>query len=280
MMKRAIFLILFAGVLLSCSDRPLRPVPCDNRIVAHRGGSWECGYPDNSLAALSYAMDLGCYASECDFYITKDNRIVMTHATEDSCYVEGAHPWEQTLDEIRSKGILENGEPYPTLEDFLDKVMVKGNCTRLWLDIKRTFDGPGASRPEYAIAAAKRSCEIIRERHAEAFVEFICSGVPPIMDSCVLYAREAGIPIGWMAGKPAEEYERRGYDWINLNLWHSTLYGKERTIGEFLARDIDISVYVVDNPNEEEYIAPYLSQLKAITTGYPKRMLELTRKNR
>ena len=56
------------------------PAECDNIVVAHRGGSSEAGtgFPDNSRASLRYTMDLGCYASECDIYWTKDDKIVIT----------------------------------------------------------------------------------------------------------------------------------------------------------------------------------------------------------
>ena len=67
------------------------PVPekVNNKVVAHRGGSAEAGtakYPDNSIASLSYAISLGCYASECDIYWTADNNVVVAHAAN-GCYV-------------------------------------------------------------------------------------------------------------------------------------------------------------------------------------------------
>ena len=60
------------------------PVPekANNKVVAHSGGSAEAGtakYPDNSIASLSYAISLGCYASECDIYWTADNNVVVAH---------------------------------------------------------------------------------------------------------------------------------------------------------------------------------------------------------
>lgn len=32
------------------------------------------------MAALEYAMSLGCYGMECDIYWTKDNDIIVAHA--------------------------------------------------------------------------------------------------------------------------------------------------------------------------------------------------------
>ena len=93
------------------------PVPekVNNKVVAHRGGSAEAGtakYPDNSIASLSYAISLGCYASECDIYWTADNNVVVAHAAN-GCYVNNLKPWEHTLDELRAAGKLSNGELLP-----------------------------------------------------------------------------------------------------------------------------------------------------------------------
>lgn len=94
------------------------PAPCTNKIVAHRGGSTECGMPDNSKASLRYAMSLKLYGSECDIYWTKDNNVVIAHAS-DAYYINGLRPYEHTLTELRKRGKLKNGEELPTLEEFL-----------------------------------------------------------------------------------------------------------------------------------------------------------------
>ena len=135
------------------------PAPCDNRVVAHRGGSRESGIPDNSRAGLKYTMSLKCYAMECDIYWTKDNNVIIGHAT-DTYYINGLRPWEHTLTEIRKAGVLKNGETIPILEDFLDIVQVEGNCTKLVLDIKN-LDG---NLTAYPIKAVQRACEIIKEQ--------------------------------------------------------------------------------------------------------------------
>ena len=132
-------------------DGFMKPAACSNTVVAHRGGAAECGAPDNSMAALEYAMSLGCYGMECDIYWTKDNDIIVAHANGD-CKVNNLQPWTATVAELRAAGRLSNGEELPTLEEFIRRVMVEGNCTRLVLDVKRV-DKPYA-QPEYVINAA------------------------------------------------------------------------------------------------------------------------------
>ena len=79
-----------------------RPKLANNKVVAHRGGSKEISYPDNSIEALNYAIDLGCFASECDVYLTKDDRIIVAHADKED-KINGLHPWEATYEEIKPK---------------------------------------------------------------------------------------------------------------------------------------------------------------------------------
>ena len=135
-------------------DGLLKPAACTNNIVAHRGGSAECNAPDNSLASLRYAIEQGCYASECDIYWTKDDNVVVAHA-DGQCKINGMHPWEHTLAELRAAGKLSNGEQLPSLEDFIKEVKKETCCTRLWLDVKNiTYP---ATLTEHAIAATRRS---------------------------------------------------------------------------------------------------------------------------
>ena len=120
-MRKTLLTILALGAvaMMSCSkdNTPSQPIwpddgddeptetldkPLDggNIVVAHRGGSTEAGkgFPDNSIASLEYAMSLKCYASECDIYWTKDNKVVVAHA-DSECKINGVHPWEATLAE-------------------------------------------------------------------------------------------------------------------------------------------------------------------------------------
>ena len=135
--------LVAAGLAAGCSDDedlkdwtgPSKPgteikTPAEvgNRVVAHRGGSTEAGtrqFPDNSVAALNYAIGLGCYASECDIYLTKDDDVVVAHASA-GCYINNLKPWEHTLAELRAAGTLDNGEQLPSLADFIDGVLEAG----------------------------------------------------------------------------------------------------------------------------------------------------------
>ena len=256
------------------------PAPCDNKVVAHRGGARESGNPDNSRASLKYTMSLKCYAMECDIYWTKDNNVIIGHAT-DTYFINGLKPWEHTLTEIRKAGVLKNGETIPTLEDFLEIVQVEGNCTKLVLDIKN-LDG---SLTAYPIKAVQRACEIIKERKAEKFCEFICAGNETVAAAAANCMVVYGIPVGWMANKNPAGHKAKGFNWANLSAKsYMTPYGDgERTIDEFKNAGMQISVFNIDltagDGNavySEEAVNYYInrySDLRFICTNYPKWML-------
>ncbi len=258
----------------------MKPAECDNNVVAHRGGATECKLPDNSLAALRYSIELGCYGSECDIYWTKDDNVVIAHA-DSKCMINGMHPWEHTLAELRAGGALSNGEQLPSLEDFIKEVKKETCCTRLWLDIKNiTYP---STLPEYAINATRRSCEIVTEMEARHFVEFICTGNTTVMKSSFAYAKAAEIPIGWMNNRSAAEYAALSYDWANLASQH--MYPAAggtgvRTIEEFEKEGVALSVYNVDrqsgdgnavySPEAVDFYCQNAKRLRAVTSNYPK----------
>ena len=144
---------------------PAAPAKANNIIVAHRGGSAEAGKnstPDNSIASLRYAKSLKCFASETDIYWTKDNRIIVVHATSD-IKINGKYPWEHTLEELRKGYKLSNGEIPPTLEEYIAEAMTEGSCTKLWLDLKNCYVSSSQPGYEYVANACKYASKIIKE---------------------------------------------------------------------------------------------------------------------
>ena len=267
-------------------DGFMKPAACSNTIVAHRGGASECGAPDNSMAALEYAMSLGCYGMECDIYWTKDDDIIVAHADGD-CKVNNLQPWTATVAELRAAGRLSNGEELPTLEEFIRRVMVEGNCTRLVLDVKRV-DKPYA-QPEYVVNAARRACEIVTEMKAKHFVELICTGFNlDAMKAAHNFAVIADVPIGMNSSRSGKEYGTLGFGWANL----SATSGMEaaaggtgsRSLEEYEKAGVALSVYNVDQRAGDGnavystaavnyYIANY-KRFRTLCSNYPKWLIE------
>lgn len=88
-------------------------------IVAHRG-YWNCeeaGYARNSVAALRCAQEAGFWGSEFDVNMTSDGVLLIYHDNIIDGKVIDLTPYEEF------KGYrLENGEPIPTIDDYLSQV--------------------------------------------------------------------------------------------------------------------------------------------------------------
>ena len=87
-------------------------------IVAHRG-FWNCeeaGYAKNSLAALKCAQENGFWGSEFDVNMTADSVLIVFHdSSVDGKRIE-KHPYEAF-----TYFKLENGEPIPTIDQYLEQ---------------------------------------------------------------------------------------------------------------------------------------------------------------
>ena len=97
-------------------------------IVAHRG-YWE-GNAQNSIASLKKAQEFGCWGSECDVHLTSDNVVVVNHDGVIGLTDIQTSPFEDIVGYQ-----LKNGEPVPTLDEYLDQAVLSDSCV-LVLEIK------------------------------------------------------------------------------------------------------------------------------------------------
>lgn len=295
-MKRRFATILFVFcALLGCSrdnypaepdwDRinpDPEPVETGNRVVAHRGGSAEAGVPDNSIAALKYAISLGCYGSECDVYWTSDGRIVVAHADGQS-RINGLVTYEHTLAEIRAAGKLSNGEDIPTLEEYLDIAMESN--TRLVIDIKRIDNEGGTS---YVVKCAEKVCDLVKEKNASEYVILLCTGYnQSVMTQAWALAKKAGLEMAMNSGRSAYEYTALGFKWANLSA--ATQMGAGTTesdalLKSYLDAGIGVSVYNIDKRSGDgnavysgsgvQWYINHRDSFRMLCSNYPKWLLE------
>ncbi|MGP4004240.1 glycerophosphodiester phosphodiesterase [Streptomyces sp. 8N706] len=131
------------------ADHPHRPV-----VVAHRGASAYA--PENTLAAVDKADDLGITWVENDVQRTKDGALVVIHDTDlkrttnvEQVFPDRA-PWKVsdfTLEEIRQLDAgswfssAYAGARVPTLQDYLERV--SAHRQKLLLEIKAPELYPG-----------------------------------------------------------------------------------------------------------------------------------------
>ncbi len=116
-----------------------KPKHGNTYVIAHRGA--HIGIPENSLAAIQKAIDIGCDFVEIDTRATKDGRIVSVHNSTVDQYVVGTKGKVKdfTLEEIKKLDIGEKmgGEwmhtRIPGIEDILQ--LCRGQIG-IYLDLK------------------------------------------------------------------------------------------------------------------------------------------------
>lgn len=103
----------------------------NNTIVAHRGAWKSKGLPENSIASLRHAIELGCTGAEFDVHMTADDSLVVNH--NDDFY-------KLQIEKSKYADLiaftLSNGEKLPTLREYLLAGINKNNTTRLVCEIK------------------------------------------------------------------------------------------------------------------------------------------------
>lgn len=128
--KKGILLLLFFLLGSSLSVRGQeKAVKKELRFVGHRGASYLA--PQNSLASIKLAWELGADAAECDVMLSADNRVVVfhdknTHKITGEKYVVADTPWE-TLQNLRILPVETNlpeyqDEKIPLLKDLLETI--------------------------------------------------------------------------------------------------------------------------------------------------------------
>ena len=192
MKKRSMHILLGGAVLLTALSGCCKPHLY--KVIAHRGGYLENGLAECSIASLKETIRERCYGSECDVMWTADGQILVCHP-DDSGKVNGLIPSKNTLADIRAAGKLSNGEPMPSLADFLAVVTDRKRNplgTKLWLDIK------GGPEDPYGDKVMEASAVLAREMDACGLVEYLVPwNHPDYPGVATRFREEYGIPCAW-----------------------------------------------------------------------------------
>lgn len=133
-MKKIAFLMI-AFVFPACQQKnqEVKMTPSDLSTFmncAHRGASGHA--PENTLAAMQKAIEMGAQMSELDVQQTADDELVLFHDDKLNRTSTGkGYLWEKTLAELRALDAGSwyakefAGEPIPTLEEVIELVRGK-----------------------------------------------------------------------------------------------------------------------------------------------------------
>jgi glycerophosphoryl diester phosphodiesterase len=133
-----------------------------NKVIAHRGAWKNTGAPENSIAALKHAISLRCEGSEFDVHMSADSVPVVNH----DAAIQGISIANTSSRELLALK-LSNGEPMPTLEQYL-KAGLEQQQTKLILEIKTSELGK-----EHSIALTRKIVALVEDLQAQAWVDYI-----------------------------------------------------------------------------------------------------------
>lgn len=224
-------------------------------IVAHRG--FHKTAPENSIAAVKAAKDLGLFAAEIDVWRTTDGRLVIHHdAKVDNLEIQNC-----TYDQLKEVK-LSNGESLPTLESMLDCIG-KESKTKLIIEIKTH------NSPEKQLAAATDVISLVKSKGMDAMVEFISFSY----DTCKgIAAADKTAFVGYLNGdKSPEEAAADGIRCLDYQM--SVFASNPAWIKDAQNRGIVVNVWTVNS--DAEIMSAVSKGVDRITTDNPDRIAEL-----
>lgn len=165
-MKYHTFLFIVSSLLFAACFKPAqngRFKAASNPVVAHRGAWKTKSLPENSIASLRAAIDLGCTGSEFDVRMTADDSLIINHDPAwHNLIIEKSKYAELT------QYPLSNGEKLPTLREYLLEGARNNQHTYLVCEIK-----PSEISKERGKRIAARVLALIQELRVEKRVVYI-----------------------------------------------------------------------------------------------------------
>ena len=230
-------------------------------IVAHRG-YWNCeagGHARNSVAALKAAQEAGFWGSEFDVNMTADSVLLVFHDSSINGKRIDQHPYSAFADYR-----LENGEPIPTLQAFLEQAR-KSETTKLVFELKQH------ATPALEDGAVRKSLDVLKEYgmlspERVMFISFSLHECRELARFC------PGFTVQYLGANlwPAEVLDN-GINGIDLN--YNAYLEDGRYHDEARRHQMSINVWTIDSRETmEKVIATGIDQL---TTDEPMLAREL-----
>ncbi len=235
-------------------------------IVAHRG-YWNCedaGYAKNSLAALECAQKAGFWGSEFDVNMTADSVLIVFHDSK----IKGKRIEKYPFEEFKDYR-LKNGEPIPTIDQYLEQ---------------------GRKYPETVLVyeLKKHSCDEVEDLFVDLSIQKLeeyalldPSKVIFISFSYHICKRLSeklpGFTVQFLSG--TKEPEKVFEDGINgIDYSHKTLKLNKKWIKKAKKLGMSTNTWTVNTLKDME--AMFKMKVGTITTDYPQIVRELLESKR
>ena len=232
------------------------------KVIAHRGAWKNTNLPQNSLGALNAAINMQCFASECDIWMTADSVLVVNH---------DPHFYEMPIESTTYSELLTkkypNGESIATLKQFLTTI-TKQKRTRLVLDIK-----PSKISKERSIVLAQKCYEMVSAHKAQKIVDYILFDY----DACLALEKlNPKANIAYLNGDKSPEQVSQDGLW-GIDYSYKVFQKNENWVADAQQRKLTVNVWTV---NDQALAESYINQkVDFITTDEPEMLLKMVDKN-
>ena len=226
------------------------------RVIAHRGFWKTQGSAQNSITSLLKADSIGCYGSEFDVWLTKDNGLVVSH----DGIIQGHKVEESTLKELTGLW-LANGECVPSLKELLETAKRKTSL-KLVLELK------AHSKPEREIKAVEEIVSMIKKMGLEPRMIYITFSSHALKE--LIRQAPTSTPVYYLKGdlspQQLKELGSAGPDYH-----FSEFYRYTDWIESCHALGLKVNVWTVNKKEEMQY---FWDKVDFITTDEPLGLLK------
>ncbi len=228
------------------------------QIIAHRGAWKKAGLPQNSIASLRHALEIGCDGSECDVWLTSDDIVVVNHDPNFYGVKIETASYRQLLEKQHP-----NGERIPTLEEYVD-AMNHFPKARLLIEIK-----PSQVALQRSLESAKSAVEKVKEIGVGDCVDYIS------FESAVLHeilTLDASARVAYLGGdKSPKQLQDDGFWGADYHHW--ALRAHPNWLKEFHACGLTLNSWTVNSAQTMRWLLDEGADF--ITTDEPELLLEL-----
>lgn len=246
-MKRILFITLcmLTTAVTMLAERP--------KVVAHRGYWNAPGSAQNSIRALIKADSIGADMAELDVWLTSDDVLVVNHDPT----VGGYNIPETTFEVLRKNVRLSNGEPVPTVEEYL--TVAKDLNLGLVFEIKW-------QAPEREELCVKKSIDMINQFGLADRTIYITFS-PNAHQELGKY----GVPHYFLSGKSPQELVEMGSDGPDFH--YEVYYKNTDFIPEFKRLGMPINVWTLSQPEHTQFFID--QDVDYLTTDNPELAIKL-----
>lgn len=221
------------------------------QVIAHRGFWKTEGSAENSIAALVKADSIGCYGSEFDVWLTKDEELIINHDPT----IYGRFIQESSARRL-TRAKLNNKERIPTLEQYL--LTGKGLKTRLILELKPL------NSSERETLAVQKIIEMVKSMGLENRMEYISFSLHATKEFIRLAPK--GTSVFYLNGDLSpQELKEIGCAGPDYNL--SVFKKRPEWLAECKKLGLKTNVWTVNKANDMRWLIKH--KVDFITTNEP-----------